>query len=211
MSGSDDDAEVPESRRQLARRARRDAGADSARLANELMKLPASSLGKLGLDEDLRHHVDRARAVTSPVARRRAERSLAGALRRTDLGELATRLENVRTTGVGDPRQLYHAERWRARLLDEEGALAAFRAAFPTADHGAVARQLEAARQERKSGKPPGAGRALFRMISGALEVEAQRAEDAPEGGDDGGDGDDGADEGGDEGGDEGDDDGAGR
>jgi ribosome-associated protein len=178
MSDSDEE-EVAESRRTIARRARRDAGVDSAKLANELMKLPASSLGKLGLDEDLRVDVDRARAVTATIARRRAERSLAGALRRVDLVALATRLENVRTTGVGDPRQLYQAERWRTRLLDEEGALAAFGEAFPTADHGAVARQIEAARKERSSGKPPGAGRALFRMVSAALDAAAAAASDA--------------------------------
>lgn len=184
MSDSDDE-EAPESRRTIARRARRDAGVDSAKLANELMKLPASSLGKLGLDEDLRIDVDRARAITAPIARRRAERSLAGSLRRVDLVALATRLENVRTTGVGDPRQRYLAEQWRTRLLDEEGALAAFSATFPTADHGAVSRQIEAARKERTSGKPPGAGRALFRMVTAALEAAESAAAAADDEGDD--------------------------
>src|SRR5256885_1802527 len=54
-----------ESRRQIARRQQRKAGDRSARLANALMKLPVSALGKLGLDEDLRASVDRARAVTA--------------------------------------------------------------------------------------------------------------------------------------------------
>ena len=67
MSDRDDRGE---SRRQIARREQRTAGERSARLANALMKLSASALGKLGLDEELREAVDRARAVTSQVARR---------------------------------------------------------------------------------------------------------------------------------------------
>ena len=77
----------------MARRAQRAAGDRSARLAHALMKLPASALGALGLDEDLREAVNRARAVTANVARRRAERTLAGELRRVDLIDLEGRLE----------------------------------------------------------------------------------------------------------------------
>jgi hypothetical protein len=71
MAGRDDRGE---SRRQIARRQQRKAGDRSARLANALMKLPVSALGKLGLNEDLRASVDRARAVTymSRVAARSA-------------------------------------------------------------------------------------------------------------------------------------------
>lgn len=181
MSGPDDDGD---SRRQVARRARRDAGVDSARLAHALMKLPASALGKLGLDEDLRVDVVRARAITAQIARRRAERSLAGALRRVDLEALEARLESVRATGLGDPRRLHQGERWRTRLLDEEGGLAAFVATYAAVviDAEALARQIAAARNERTTGKPPGAGRALFRQIAAVLDsaeaAEASAGED---------------------------------
>jgi ribosome-associated protein len=137
------------------------------------MKLPASAMPKLGLDESLRETVERARKVTSLIARRRAERSLAGALRRVNLVTLATRIENVRTTGLGDPRRLHEAERWRTRLLEDEGGAAAFHAAFPDADHSGLSQQLAEARRERNGGKPPGAGRALFRRISATLEADA--------------------------------------
>jgi ribosome-associated protein len=142
-----------------------------------MMKLPDSAIGKLGLDEDLHLDVVRARAITAPIARRRAERNLAGLLRRIDLVALATTIENVRTTGLADPRRLHITEGWRTRLLDEPEGIEAFRAAFPTANHKPLPRMIEDAKLERSSGKPPGAGRALFRHISAALEA----AEDAAE------------------------------
>jgi ribosome-associated protein len=175
-----DEAEQ-ESRRSASRRARREAGVDSAQLAHALMKLPASALPKLGLDEDLRETVERARKVTSLIARRRAERSLAGALRRVNLVTLATRIENVRATGLGDPRRLHEAERWRTRLIEEEGSAAAFHAAFPDADHSGLSQQIADARRERNGGKPPGAGRALFRRISFTLGADATAKEAAAE------------------------------
>lgn len=179
MTDRDDEAgddEAP-SRRQVARKARRDAGEDSAKLARELMQLSDSAVSRLGLDEDLQGEVDRARRVTATIARRRAERSLAGALRRVDLEALSAKLANVRATGVGNPARFHLAERWRARLLDEDGAADAFHASFPDDDHPALLRMLDAARRERTTGKPPGAARALFRHVVSVLDA-AERNRD---------------------------------
>jgi ribosomal 50S subunit-associated protein YjgA (DUF615 family) len=61
MSDRDDpDRDRDESRRQLARRARRDASERSSRVAHLLMKLPDSTLGKLEVDEELRDAIARA-------------------------------------------------------------------------------------------------------------------------------------------------------
>jgi ribosome-associated protein len=173
MTESSDDGD---NRRQAARRARRDAGTSSAKLANELMQVPASSLPKLGLDEDLLGTLEAARRITSHTARRRAERTLAGALRRVDIDALAARLESVRSTGVADSRRLHLAEQWRTRLLDEPDAPAAFAAAHPAADAALLERLIESARLERTTGKPPGAGRALFRHVTHTIERAAQQA-----------------------------------
>jgi len=158
-----------ESRRQIARRQQRKVGDRSARLANALMKLSASALGKLGLDEDLRASVDRARAVTAHVARRRAERTLAGDLRRIDLVALDARLARVQTTGAAEQQQLHLAEQWRVRMI--EGGLAAA-AEFPGGVTEPLPRLIESAQRERATGKPPGAARALFRHIAAVLKAQ---------------------------------------
>jgi ribosomal 50S subunit-associated protein YjgA (DUF615 family) len=163
---SDDDRD--ESRRQVARRARRDAGDRSARLAHALMNLRPSALDALGLDEDLRDSVDRARAVTSPVARRRAERSLAGDLRRADLDDVERRLGGAESAAADDARLFKLAETWRARLID--GGLAAA-AEFPGGADAELPALIDKARRERATGTPRGAARALFRHLLAALKA----------------------------------------
>jgi ribosome-associated protein len=162
MSDRDD-----ESRRQIARRQQRKAGDRSARLAHTLMALPASALDKLELDDDLREDIDRARAVTSQIARRRAERTLAGDLRRVDLVDLAERIASVQTTGTAEPQQFHLAEQWRAKLI--EGGIGAA-AEFPGDRGEPLAQLIERAQRERDTGKPPGAARALFRHIIAMLK-----------------------------------------
>jgi ribosome-associated protein len=164
-----DDDDRGESRRQMARRAQRQAGERSARLAHELMSLPASALGALGLDEELREAVDRARAVTAHVARRRAERTLAGELRRADVDQLQAMLATAQARGGAEQQRFHLAERWRARMI--EGGVAAA-ADFPGGAKQPLPRLIEEAQRERATGRPPGAARALFRHITAVLNAQ---------------------------------------
>jgi len=163
VSDGDDSGE---SRRQMARRAQREAGDRSARLAHTLMKLPAWQLGNLRLDEDLREAVDRARAVTAHGARRRAERGLAGELRRVELAELEAMVATVQAKGAVEPQKFHLAEQWRARMI--EGGIAAA-AEFPGGAVEPLPGLIEQAQRERATGRPPGAARALFRHIAAVL------------------------------------------
>lgn len=158
-----------ESRRQIARRQRRDAGDQSARVANRLMKLPGAVLGNLDLEEELRDAIVRARAVTSPNARRRAERTLAGDLRGVDLDALEAGIANVQATGATDTRLLHLAEQWRARFIEEGSAAAA---GFPGGAAEPLLALIQKARREHDTGKPPGAARALFRHVMAVLKAQ---------------------------------------
>jgi ribosome-associated protein len=159
----------PDSGRSVGRHERREAGEDGARLAKALMEVAESALDKLGLDDDLRAAIDRARAVTSKIARRRAERGLSGDLRRAELGDLEARLASVRATGAADTRLFKLAESWRARLIAEGSSEAQ---GFPGGARPELMTLVHQARRERDSGKPPGAGRALFRHVMAVLEAE---------------------------------------
>lgn len=172
MTDAPDD-EAP-SRRQLARKARRDDGDQSSRLARALMELSNAALGRLGLDEALQGEVDRARRITALVARRREERRLAGVIRRVDADDLEARLAKVRAGGDAHNRPFHQGEAWRARLLDEGApALAAFVAEHPGVDPTRLAKLIADATSERTGGKPRGAGRALFRTVMAALTAVA--------------------------------------
>jgi ribosome-associated protein len=158
-----------ESRRAVARRERRDAGERSSRVARELMQLKDTTLAKLPIDDDLRDEIVTARKVTSPIARRRAERELAGYLRTVDLDELEAYLINVEATGMADTRLFHAAEKWRARLIEEGSAAAA---EFPGGDVEPLTQLIHKAQRERDTGKPPGAARALFRHVMEVLKAQ---------------------------------------
>lgn len=175
MSARDDGTKTA---RQIAREEQRKAGDRSTRLANALMKLSPSAVKKLDLDEDLRDSVDSARMVTSHVARRRAERTLAGELRRFDLVELEAQLAKAHQAGTSDARQLHVAEQWRARLI-EEGVAAA--ASFPGGATEPLPRLIDAAKRERAAGRPPGAARALFRHIVKVLNAQRPEPDSDPD------------------------------
>lgn len=148
--------------RQIARSKTKRAGDRSAKIARTLMELKDSALAKLQLDDDLRSDVARARAVTSHIARRRAERTLAGELRRYELAEVDEQLQKLEDGGAADARQFHIAEQWRARLIAEGMAAAA---ELPGGHDEELPRLIDAAQRERDTGKPPGAARALFRYV----------------------------------------------
>jgi ribosome-associated protein len=152
------------SNRQKAKQNRRRAGDRSSELARVFMLMKDATLAKLQLEEALQAAVDRARAITSPIARRRAERTLAGDLRNEDLAAIAEQIATVEQTGNLDSHLFHVAEQWRTRLIEEPGATAEF--------PGTIQMQLIInARRERDTGKPAGAKRALFRAI---MEVLSQ-------------------------------------
>ncbi len=168
MASRDDDTRTA---RQIARSKRRRSGDRSAALANTLMKLPPTTVKKLELEDEVREAIERARAVTSHVARRRAERTLAGDLRRFDnIGEIEEQLARVEESSGADVRRFHLAEQWRARLIEEgQSALES----FPGGADDELRRLVAAAQQERATGRPPGAARALFRRIVQLLEPES--------------------------------------
>ncbi len=168
--------------RQIARSKQKRAGDRSARLASTLMKLAPPKLAKLMLDEDLREAVDRARAVPSHIARRRAERTLAGELRRHDLDALDDQLAKLEQGAGTEVRQFHEAERWRARLI-EEGTAAL--GEFPGGGDDRFPALIEAARRERDTGLPRGAARQLFRHVVERLKPPPEPEADDEDAGDD--------------------------
>jgi ribosome-associated protein len=154
------------SARQLAQRAKRRQGDHSSQLARTLMNLRPATLARLAIDDDLRTAIERARAVTSPIARRRAERALAGDLRGFDLDEIEAALGAAEHHDNAEARRFHAVEQWRDKLV--EGGMAAA-ADFPGEIDAELPRLVDAAQRERTTGKPPGAGRALFRHLADLL------------------------------------------
>ena len=153
--------------RQISRSKTKRAGDRSAKVALQLMKLKDHQLAKLDIEDELREEIETARRVTSLIARRRAERTLAGELRHVDREVREDKLAKLDQHDAGDVRKMHEPERWRARLI-EEGVAAA--AELPGGHDDELPRLIHAAQRERDTGRPPGAARALFRYVMARLQ-----------------------------------------
>ena len=143
------------------------AARDLRALTEALAVLPRALLAKVDLPPRLREALDHAPTVTSHVARRRHLKHVAALLRMVDdelLDELRELVEH------GDRRgqvRTHQAERWRDRLLGEDGQeLTRFVEEHPGVD---AQRLRQLVRQARREGDQRRAVRALFEVIRDAL------------------------------------------
>lgn len=160
-----------------SRSQRRREALDVLQLAATLAGLSPAQLARVPLTEDLRAEVQRTRAVSAHIARKRQTQYLAKQLRSLDEPALAAIrgvLGEDRGHAQREAAALHRSERWRERLLDEgDGALADFIAEHPAADRQQLRQLVRNALRERAAGNPPHAQRELFRMIVRAAQADA--------------------------------------
>lgn len=115
-----DDAQSLRSRSD-GRRAARAREEALERLASDLVRLNASQLDRLGLDEELRDEIDRARAIKSPPAFQRQIRAVRIALRAMDWWALRSAVDHLLEHGTVPPASASGGEEqaWVVRLLGE--------------------------------------------------------------------------------------------
>ena len=152
------------SRSQLRREA-----LDVLKLAQALAAMSDAQLAHVPLDDDLRAEVQRTRAVTQQIARKRQTQYLAKQLRKLDDGELEAiraALEHDRDHARREAAALHRVESWRERLIAEgDDALGELVQQFPQCDRQHLRQLARQARGERDAGRPPHAQRELFRAL----------------------------------------------
>lgn len=152
---------------------RRDA-LDILKLAESLAALSDAELARVPLADELREEIQRTRAVTSHIARKRQTQFLAKQMRKLDEDEIKLirdALSHDRDKAHRETAAMHHVERWRERLLDEgDEALAELIAQYPDADRQRLRQLARNALAERKADKPPHAYRELFRVLRALLE-----------------------------------------
>ena len=82
-------------------------------------------------------------------------------------------LDKIRNQDRHAARQFHRVEALRARLLDSAGddAITDLCDQFPRVDRQALRQKLRAARREKATGRPAGAGRALFRFLDAMIRA----------------------------------------
>jgi len=138
-------------------------------LGETLVGLRDDQLSRLDLPETLHEAIMQARSISARGALRRQLQYVGRLMRDADADQIRDRLQSVQAGTTRDVAILHRAERWRERLLAEDGALSEFVAAFPATDVQPLRTLLRNAKRETAAGRPPRAYRELFRNIRDIL------------------------------------------
>ena len=134
-------------------------------LGAALVGLSAAHLQRLSLPQELAQAVSEARRIDSHEARRRQVQYIGRLMRALDPGPIRAQLAAVQGGSAQERARHQRLEHWRARLLEDDGALTEFARAHPAADLQQLRSLIRNARREQAGGRPPRAQRELFRVL----------------------------------------------
>jgi len=134
-------------------------------LGAALVHLSAAHLEHMALPEALAQAVREARRISSHEAKRRQVQFIGRLMRELDPEPIRAQLARVEGHSAAARASHQRLEHWRARLMQDDGALTEFARAHPAADLQNLRALLRNARKEQAQGKPPRAYRDLFRVI----------------------------------------------
>jgi ribosome-associated protein len=135
------------------------------RLGAALVQLSAAHLARISLPEDLAQAVREARRIRSHEAKRRQVQFIGRLMRELDPEPIRAQLAVVEGGSAQARASHQRVEHWRARLMEDDGALTEFAREHAGTDLQKLRALLRNARKEQAEGKPPRAYRELFRIL----------------------------------------------
>jgi len=135
------------------------------KLGAALVQLSPAHLGRISLPDDLAQAVRDARRIRSHEARRRQVQFIGRLMRELDPEPIRAQLAVVEGGSAQARASHQRVEHWRARLMEDEGALTEFARECAGVDLQQLRALLRNARKEQAEGRPPRAYRELFRLI----------------------------------------------
>ena len=134
-------------------------------LGERLVELNPEQLAAVALPEDLHDAVERARNITKHEARRRQLQYIGRLMRSVDPEPIREKLKTWDGVSTEETARLHRIERWRERLLEDDGAVGVLVRAHPGIDTQRLRALVRNARGERDAGRPPRVYRELFRAL----------------------------------------------
>jgi ribosome-associated protein len=147
-------------------------------LGERLVELNSGQLAEVGLPENLHDAIEQARRITRHEARRRHLQYIGRLMRSVDPEPIREKLKIWDGISAGHTARLHRVERWRERLIEDDGALGALADAHPGIDTQRLRALVRNTREERNAGQPPRAYRELFRALR-EIVAEAGSTDDA--------------------------------
>jgi ribosome-associated protein len=138
-----------------------------------LVRLAAEQVRRLDLPENLRQAVLDAQKITAHEGRRRQIQYVGKLMRQVDADPIQAQLDAIHGESKAAVALMHRCERWRDRLLDDDGALTELLAERPLEDVQALRATIRAARRERSAGQPPRHARELYRLLYDHLSAAA--------------------------------------
>ena len=139
-------------------------------LGAALVELSDAHFGRMDLPEELAQAVHEARRMRSHEAKRRQVQLIGRLMRGLDPEPIRAQLAAVAGGSAQERARHKRLEHWRARLLQDEGALTEFAREHAAADLQQLRALIRNARKEQAESKPPRAYRELFRVIREAAD-----------------------------------------
>jgi ribosome-associated protein len=149
-------------------------------LGERLVALNASQLDEVDLPQRLRAAVDDAKRFTRHEARRRQMQYIGRLMRELDPEPIREKLKIWDGISQEHTARHHRVERWRERLMQDDGALGELAKERPGLDTQRLRSLVRNAREELAAGRPPRSHRELFRFLRQSLEnVDDDGAADA--------------------------------
>jgi ribosome-associated protein len=142
-------------------------------LGAELVELNDEQLSSMHLPERLMDAVLDARRTSKHEARRRQLQFIGKIMRTVDAGPIREQLAAWKAVSRAHTARLHLIERWRARLLEDEHAVAELLREHPQADAPRLRTLVRNAKREHAAGQPPKSFRALFQVLNAIIAEEA--------------------------------------
>ena len=134
-------------------------------LGERLIGLNSEQLAAIALPENLHEAVEQARRIRKHEARRRQLQYIGRLMRDVDPEPIREKLRAWDGVSTEETARLHRIERWREKLLEDDGGLGALVHAHPDIDTQRLRALVRNAREERNAGRPPRAYRELFRAL----------------------------------------------
>lgn len=134
-------------------------------LGAALVELPHAHLSRMTLPEELAQAVHDARRIASHEARRRQVQFIGRLMRALDPAPIRAQLAAVQGSSNAERARHQRLEHWRARLLEDDGALTEFARTHAAGDLQQLRALIRNARREQAQGLAPRAYRELYRVL----------------------------------------------
>jgi ribosome-associated protein len=138
-------------------------------IGEALVELPQARLDELDLPERLRDAVLHARTISKFGALRRQLQYIGRLMRDVDASAIEARLEAWNGQSRQAAVHLHQLERWRERLVADDGAMEELLGAYPGADAPRLRALVRNARREQALGKAPASFRELFQELKSII------------------------------------------